>query len=391
MDKVNCTRKTGWQMKKFFILFVLIFVLAASMPPNKLIAENEDAISVSGRTAVLLEQDSGRVLYGKKEHETRKIASITKIMTSILAIESSDFEKTVKVSSKAAGVEGSSLFLKPGENIKLKDLTYGLMLRSGNDAAVAIAEHVGGSLDGFVYMMNEKAEQIGMENTQFTNPHGLDDGDNHYSSAYDMALLMQYAMKNEQFREISQTERYKAPQEGEAWDRIWTNKNKLLTSLYEYCTGGKTGYTKAAGRTLVSTAQKDDMSLIAVTLDAPSDWNDHISMFEWGFSTFQKEALGEKREKMNVKDMKEGTFFIPYSVYYPLMEGEQQKLKQKITLNDHFFHNRQEVTTAGKIEWYIDDTLIHTMPLMYENEQVKKEGLFHKLGDFIRTLTGGTG
>nr|WP_233269399.1 D-alanyl-D-alanine carboxypeptidase family protein [Alteribacillus sp. YIM 98480] len=361
------------------------------MPPYKLNAENEDAVSVSGRTAVLIEQDSGRVLYGKKEHETRKIASITKIMTSILAIESGDFENTIKVSSKASGVEGSSLFLKPGENIKLKDLTYGLMLRSGNDAAVAIAEHVGGSLDGFIYMMNEKAEQIGMENTQFTNPHGLDDGDNHYSTAYDMALLMQYAMKNEQFREISQTKRYKAPQEGEAWDRIWTNKNKLLTSLYEHSTGGKTGYTKAAGRTLVSTAQKDDMSLIAVTLDAPSDWNDHISMFEWGFSTFQKEELGKKRETMNVKDMKEGTFFIPYSVYYPLMEGEQEKLKQKITLNDNFFHNRQDVTTAGKIEWYIDNTLIHSMPLMYEKEQVKKEGFFHKLGDFIRTLTGGTG
>ncbi|MFB4163487.1 D-alanyl-D-alanine carboxypeptidase family protein [Alteribacillus sp. JSM 102045] len=359
------------------------------MPPYKLDAANENAVNVSGKSAVLLEQDSGRVLFGKKEHEKRKIASITKIMTSILAVESGKFDDIVKVSAEASGVEGSSLFLKPGENIKLKDLTYGLMLRSGNDGAVAIAEHVGGSLDGFIYMMNEKAEQIGMENTQFTNPHGLDDGEHHYSSAYDMALLMQYAMKNEQFREISQTERYKAPQEGEEWDRVWSNKNKLLTSLYDYCTGGKTGYTKAAGRTLVSTAEKDDMSLIAVTLDAPSDWNDHISMYEWGFSHFDMEELGEKREQVNIKEIEEGTFFIPYTIYYPLMEEEKESIKKKITLNDNFFHNTSDVSNAGKIEWLIGEKVIHSMPLMYERDKVKKEGFFHRLGHFIRTFTGG--
>ena len=153
------------------------------------------------------------------------------------------------------------------------------MLRSGNDAAVAIAEHVGGSVEGFVFLMNQKAAEIGMRNTHFANPHGLDDSENHYSTAYDMALLMQYAMKNKEFRKISGTEVYRAPAApGEDWDRVWRNKNKLLTSLYEYCTGGKTGYTKRAKRTLVTTASKGGMDLIAVTLDAPDDWNDHIAM-----------------------------------------------------------------------------------------------------------------
>ncbi|SDH09695.1 D-alanyl-D-alanine carboxypeptidase [Alteribacillus persepolensis] len=374
-------------MKKLIILIVLSIIIIAGTPPS---VNADHHLSVSGRTAVLLEQDSGRVLFGKEEHEPRKIASITKIMTAILAVESRQFEETVKVSSNAAGVEGSSLYLKPGENITLKDLTYGLMMRSGNDAAVAIAEHVGGSVDGFVYLMNEKAEQIGMENTQFTNPHGLDDGDSHYSTAYDMALLMQYAMKNEQFQEISQTKKYRAPQEGERWDRIWTNKNKLLTSMYKHCTGGKTGYTKAAGRTLVTTAEKDGMSLVAVTLDAPSDWNDHITMYEWGFSSFHQEQLADKREEVTVESVEDGTFYLPYTLYYPLQEEEKQQIRKKVILNDRFFHGTANVTAAGKIEWYIGDEHIYSMPLMYEREQAAKEGFFHKMGEFIRTLTGGS-
>ena len=187
-------------------------------------------------------------------------------MTAILAIESGEIDETVTVSGNAFGTEGSSLFLKKGEKIKLEDLVYGLMLRSGNDAAVAIAEKVGGSLDGFVWLMNQKAEEIGMKNTHFSNPHGLDNTKNHYSTAYDMALLTRYAMQNETYVKIAGTKVHRAPNSTEQWDYVWRNKNRLLTQLYEYTTGGKTGYTKLAKRTLVSTATKNGHDLIAVTL-----------------------------------------------------------------------------------------------------------------------------
>lgn len=183
-----------------------------------------------------------------------------------------------KTSRRAIYTEGSSIYLEQGEKMSIEDLIYGLMLRSGNDAAVAISEHIGGSVEGFVHLMNEKADWLGMTNTAFKNPHGLHE-ENHYSTAYDMAILMRYAMNNKVFREISGTNFYQAKMRSYGWK----NKNKLLTSLYDYCTGGKTGFTKISGRTLVTTAEKENQQLIAVTLNAPDDWNDHISMYELGF------------------------------------------------------------------------------------------------------------
>lgn len=213
------------------VLIVIISFLFASVNVNTAHA----AINVSAKSAIVIDGISGRVLFAKDEHEKRRIASITKIMTAVLAIESGKMEETVTVSANAVRTEGSAIYLTEGQKVKLKDLVYGLMLRSGNDAAVAIAEYVGGSLDGFVYMMNQKAEQIGMENTRFQNPHGLDDHENHYSTAYDMAVLTKYAMKLKDYQTISGTKIYKA----ETMESVWKNKNKLLTMLYPYSTGGK--------------------------------------------------------------------------------------------------------------------------------------------------------
>ncbi|MCY8636151.1 serine hydrolase, partial [Bacillus spizizenii] len=226
------------------VFMVMISFLIANVNVNTAHA----AIDVSAKSAIVIDGASGRVLFAKDEHEKRRIASITKIMTAVLAIESGKMDETVTVSANAVRTEGSAIYLTEGQKVKLKDLVYGLMLRSGNDAAVAIAEHVGGTLDGFVYMMNQKAEQLGMENTRFQNPHGLDDHENHYSTAYDMALLTKYAMKLKDYQKISGTKIYKA----ETMESVWKNKNKLLTMLYRYSTGGKTGYTKLAKRTLVS-------------------------------------------------------------------------------------------------------------------------------------------
>lgn len=243
------------------------------------------APDVSAEHAVLLDLETGEILFEKAAFEESPIASITKIMTALLAVESGKMDEYATVSRNAIYTEGSSIYLEQGEKISIKDLIYGLMLRSGNDAAVAIAEHIGESEEGFVFLMNEKASWLGMNHTSFQNAHGLDD-ELHYSSAFDMALLTREAMQNEVFKQISASKSYKA----DARSYSWKNKHKLVTGFYQHATGGKTGFTKHTGRTLVTTAEKAGQTLIAVTLNAPNDWNDHISLFEWGFEELQANA-----------------------------------------------------------------------------------------------------
>lgn len=238
-----------------------------------------ETLHVSANNAILMEQSTGAVLYEKDAHDTREIASITKIMTALIALESNQLKEKAKTSRRAINVEGSSIYLEQGEEMTINDLIYGLMLRSGNDAAVAISEHIGGSVEGFVHLMNEKADWLGMTNTNFTNPHGLS-SKNHYSTAYDMALLMRYAMKNDDFMKVSGSKQYQA----ETRTYPWQNKNKLLTMYDDRCTGGKTGFTKSSGRTLVSSASEHNTKLIVVTLNAPDDWRDHIALYDWGFN-----------------------------------------------------------------------------------------------------------
>lgn len=274
---------------RIFFGFILCGSLFFFSPVN-----GQAAPDVSAAQAILMDAESGRVLFDKEAYEARPIASITKIMTAILAIESGKMDEKATVSRNAIYTEGSSIYLEQGEQIKIQDLVYGLMLRSGNDAAVAIAEHIGGSEEGFVYLMNEKAKWLGMNQTHFTNPHGLDDED-HYSSAYDMAILTRDAMKNKQFQEISGSTSYLS----ENRSYSWRNKHKLVTGYYENATGGKTGYTKRTGRTLVTTAEKNGHSLIVVTLNAGNDWNDHIALFEWGFEKLT-ENNPENEEKVKV-------------------------------------------------------------------------------------------
>lgn len=271
---------------RLFFGFILCVSLFFFLPEN-----GQAAPDVSAAQAILMDAESGQVLFEKDAFEARPIASITKIMTAILAIESGKMDEKATVSRNAIYTEGSSIYLEQGEKITIQDLVYGLMLRSGNDAAVAIAEHIGESEEGFVYLMNEKAMWLGMDQTHFTNPHGLDD-EEHYSSAYDMALLTREAMKNKQFREISGSTSYLS----ENRSYSWRNKHKLVTGYYENATGGKTGYTKQTGRTLVTTAEKNGHSLIVVTLNAGNDWNDHIALFEWGFEELTENSPEKETE-----------------------------------------------------------------------------------------------
>ena len=283
------------------------------------------SVSISANNAILMDELTGRVLYEKNAHDQRPIASITKIMTAIIAIEQGDLKDPVKISERAVKTEGSSIYLKAGQTMSLEELLYGLMLRSGNDAAIAIAEHIGGSVEGFVLLMNNKARQLGMNHTNFKNPHGLYEED-HYSTAYDMALLTRYAMQDKTYKMITKTSFYKPI----SLTYGWKNKHRLINGMYRYSTGGKTGYTRNSGRTLVTSATKNDLDLIVVTLNAPSDWNDHITLFEWGFNNFRLEKLIEKGKTIypikDFDDFLEGHIY--EDVLFPIHIQEINKLKK---------------------------------------------------------------
>ncbi|CUB24470.1 D-alanyl-D-alanine carboxypeptidase DacB [Bacillus spizizenii] len=370
------------------VFMVMISFLIANVNVNTAHA----AIDVSAKSAIVIDGASGRVLFAKDEHEKRRIASITKIMTAVLAIESGKMDETVTVSANAVRTEGSAIYLTEGQKVKLKDLVYGLMLRSGNDAAVAIAEHVGGSLDGFVYMMNQKAEQLGMENTRFQNPHGLDDHENHYSTAYDMAILTKYAMKLKDYQKISGTKIYKA----ETMESVWKNKNKLLTMLYRYSTGGKTGYTKLAKRTLVSTASKDGIDLIAVTINDPNDWDDHMKMFNYVFDHYQTYLIAKKGDIPKLK----GTFyeskaFIKRDITYLLTEEEKGDVNIKTTLlkpKKTWEKDASKIPDiVGHMKIMFNDETIAKVPIYYENErhQKPKKQFFETFKSIFLNAAGG--
>ena len=242
-----------------------------------------DAPENTARAAILIHMDSGRVLYKKNAEERMLPASTTKIMTALVVLERCDLSETVTVSPSSCGAEGSSLYLRPGEVCTVEMLLYGLLLASGNDAALALAEHVSGSVEAFVALMNDRAAQLDLMNMHFSNPHGLDAPD-HYVSASDLARIACAAMENERFAQIVST------RERVFGDRMFANHNKLLWR-FDGCTGVKTGYTKAAGRCLVSCAERDGLRLLCVTLSDPQDWADHMALLEWGFDNWEYRRL----------------------------------------------------------------------------------------------------
>ena len=281
-------------MKRLIMLFCLIFALAPL---------ESFAIETSARSAIIIESGFGNVLYEKNAHTRATMASTTKIMTALCAIEEGNLDSKIKVHDSAVGVEGSSMYLTKGEEITLRELVYGLMLSSGNDAAVAIACAVSGSVEEFAKLMNEKAESIGAKNTQFKNPNGLDE-EGHYTTAYDLAMITAHAMKNEEFRKIVST--YQTTVSGPENKRYLTNHNKLL-KMMDGCIGVKTGFTKKSGRCLVSACERDGMEVVAVTLNAPDDWNDHMAMTDYAYTKLSRKTMVQKGESMGYISIKKGT------------------------------------------------------------------------------------
>ena len=256
------------------------------------IAANAAPPALSARSAVLIDGESGEVLCAKNPDERLPMASTTKIMTALVAIENADLEATVTVPKEAVGVEGSSIYLYEGEELRLIDLLYALMLESANDAATAIAITVGGSIEGFADMMNQKARDLNLIDTSFQNPHGLD-SEEHYTTARELGKIAAYAMQNDTFREIVSTKKKTIPLNGDEGVRLLINHNRLLKS-YDGAIGVKTGYTKRSGRCLVSAAERDGLTLICVTLSAPNDWNDHRSLLDYGFGLYESRLVFAK-------------------------------------------------------------------------------------------------
>lgn len=273
-------------MRKRILIMLLSFtcLLITALPVN--------ATNVSAKSAVLIECGNHEIAYAKNENARLPMASTTKIMTALVVIENLPLDKEITIEPCMTGIEGSSIYLQVGETLTVCDLLYALLLESANDAAVALAIATVGSVESFADLMNKKATELGLINTHFTNPHGLDDSD-HYTTAYELALISACAMENEVFKEIASTYKKEIPLNNGEGCRVLVNHNRLLRS-YEGADGVKTGFTKKCGRCLVSSATRDGVTLICVTLNAPNDWQDHKQLLDFGFSKYESVSLATK-------------------------------------------------------------------------------------------------
>ncbi len=361
-----------------FIVLLLVFNFSATACAEEL--------SLSAQAYVLYCVENSEVILSHNENVLMRPASTTKIMTSLLALEASKIEDPIVEFDESMIAEGSSMYLKIGDTVHLSDLAVGMMMASGNDAANATAITMSENLENFSDLMNSRAREIGMENTNFVTPSGLDD-ENHYSTAYDMALLMSTALENEAFCEIAKnkemTVSFLTPQK----QVTYQNHNRLL-SLYEYCIGGKTGYTKSAGRCLVTASRKDGVTLVCVTLNAPSDWEDHQKMYDYGFERycaidsddsggiFTADIVGGLKDEVTLyakntdkavvkiedKDRVQRTVYIPPFLYAPVYSGR----------------------SVGMVVYTLDDKVIAQNPL-YPSVDIERyeESAFER---FLRRL-----
>ena len=316
--------------------------------------------AISAECAILIDAQTGRVLYEKKAEEKSLIASTTKIMTALVICEQTNVLDRVKIPKEAVSIEGSSMYLKEGEVLTVQELLYGLMLQSGNDAAVALAIHCGGTVEGFTELMNDKAHRLGMTQSHFANPNGLDSPGN-YSTARDMAILTAYAMQNPIF---AQTVSTKTITIGE---RCLRNHNKLLWQL-EGANGVKTGYTKAAGRILISSVTRMGRQLIAVTFNAPDDWQDHKTLIEDGFSRFTVQQLVRQGQTLGQLELAGGQetsvdLIAAEDFSYSLAQGE----RVTISLPEAGFAYAPvaEGQEAGFAHILVDGTAVAKVPLVY--------------------------
>ena len=359
-------------MKKV-LLFNLLFFIGINITY---------ASTNTAHSYILMDMDTGRVIESKNKDNPMLIASITKIMTCILAIENGDLEAIVKVDDSILSSYGSGIYISVGEEIKLIDLLYGLMLRSGNDAAIMISTYISGNEEEFVKLMNQKAKKIGMNNTIFYNSSGLDNTTRgNLSTAYDMALLTKYAMQNEIYRNIVKTKKHTVKTNLKTY--IWHNKNRLLS--HDYITGRKTGYTEKAKRTLVSTASQNNINLVVVTIKDSDDWNTHKTLYEQIFNKYINYKVLNKNTFKIEKDSYYDYLYIKEDVYITMKKEETHNLISHIKLEKKDKYNDGDRVGTNYI--YLDDTLVKEVAVYTKKIEKKQETIFDLIRKWLKWLT----
>ena len=324
-------------------------------------------------STIVMYTNTGRVLYQNNAYEKRLIASTTKIMTFVVAYEyARDYlDLEIEAGNEILKMYGTSIYLSLHEKMKLRDLLYGLMLRSGNDAAIVIANFVGGSEEGFVKLMNKKARFIGMNNTTFSNPHGLDEETKNYSTAYDMAKLSAYANKIDFYREVTSTKYRDVKTDIKSYS--WTNRNKLVFT-YPNFISGKTGYTPKAGKTFVSTASNNNLELTVVSLNDSDHYLNHINLYNKMFSKYHNYLLVSKDSFNSEHD----NYYIKNDIYYPLTQEEKENVKNKLIINDKEDINKLVITLNDQ-EIYEEDVYKKELIIKENNLWERIIGLFNKV------------
>jgi len=400
---------------KRVIVFSLIFsmltinkdIIADDGIDNMDISEIEEVVQtaseaveepkINSRYAIVLDRNNKAVIYGKNGNTKTKMASTTKIMTSIIVVENTDLNDIVEISSKAAATGGSRLKISKGDKISVKDLLYGLMLRSGNDAAVALAEYVGGSIEGFANLMNKKALELGLENTHFVTPHGLD-SEEHYTTPYELAILTDYALKNETIAKIVRTKSCNITING--YSRTINNTNELLGNLNGVY-GVKTGFTNGAGRCLVTSIKRGDLDIICIVLGADTKkirTTDSINLIEYTFANFQKVDIKTKIEEefKNWKNINSGRINIEKGINngidlkleeynldtYTIKKNTENRFHVQINSNFNLNSPIKENTKIGELIFSYDGNIILNIPILTA-EEVKKKGIV----DYILEMT----
>ncbi len=347
-------KKIGW--------FLLLFLL----PLNVL------ALTDTAAAAMVMDIDSGRVLYENNADEPRLIASITKIMTAVVALENGNLDEVITAGDEVLKMYGTNIYIERGEKMTLRDLLYGLLLRSGNDAAVVIANYIAKDEEAFVKLMNKKAKEIGMTNTVFHNSHGLDEETENYSTARDMALLSRYAYSHfKEYRKMSATKEHVVKTDNKSY--LWYNRNKLLKQ-YEYCTGGKNGYTPRAGKTLVTTAEKDGLRLTTVTLKDGNEYVNHKNLADYAFDKYSAYQIVNKDKFSFSDDSIEGTLYVKKNFQYPLTEAEAADVKVLASVDPSLKEGK-----VGKIEIRLKKDQLASIPIYLKANKKEKKGFFSRL------------
>lgn len=382
------------KIKRIICLFFVIAFIFSFCVGGSLLLASKTTISAhatsfsqtSAKSMCVLEGGSKRVLYEKNKETKLPMASTTKIMTAITAIENcEDLDEKFEISPKAVGITGTSLYLRKGERMSTRDLLYGLMLVSGNDASVAIGEHVGGNIKTFVEMMNYTAKKIGANNTHFDNTHGLD-SKTHYTTAYDLALITSYALENPVFKEIVSTKNTKITTEA-GKTRYLKNKNKLLSSM-EGCCGVKTGFTNDAGRCLVSSCEREGMTLVCVVLNCGPMFEESKTLLEQGFAEYKLIDLTKGYDFNNQIEVTEGRKSSVQiatkenHVYYPLKDDEIEKISYLYDIEKSLVSPIEKGREVGTVKIFIDNDL-HFEEKIYTIENVRRNSVWEKLKDLL--------